>query len=328
MADRKPGLVSVEEGFMIPEVVAELSRIAGGVPSMKSGPIAGPFMDDLLDIGEGRVARMDADGVAVQILALAAPGVQKFDPDTASALSRLTNDRLAEAIAAHPARFGGLAAAPPQAAREGAKELDRAITTLGLNGLIVNSHTNDLYLDDPSFWPLLEAAEALDVPVYLHPREPAAGIEDGLMAMTGFTVGWAYAVETGTHLLRMIAAGVFDRFPKLRIVLGHLGEMIPFMLDRIDNRYPFEMGVTGAKPLPRKPSDYFRDHVTVATSGMNFNAPMRAAIEVLGADKVMFAADYPMERQDEEVAKFAALDLTPDERKRIGEDNARRVFGL
>lgn len=321
-------LISVEEGFIIPEVVDELRRLAGGVPSMKSGPIAGPFMPKLLDIGAGRIAEMDADGVDIQILSLSAPGVQKFDPDTALSLARLANDSLSGAIKAHPDRFAGLAVAPPQAPAEAAKELERAVTKLGLKGLIVNSHTGDEYLDDPKFWPLLEAVEALGVPLYIHPREPGAGLWDGLMAMTGFTVGWAYAVETGTHALRMIAAGVFERFPKLQIVLGHLGEGIPFMLQRIDNRYPFEIGVTGRTPLPRKPSEYFRTNFTVATSGMNFAAPMRAAIDILGADRIMFAADHPMEDQKAVVEEYLAIPLTDAERRQISELTARRVFKI
>jgi 2,3-dihydroxybenzoate decarboxylase len=327
-SQNRPKLYSVEESFMIPEIVAELSRIVGGVPSMRSGPIAGPFMPRLLDIGAGRIAEMDADGVDVQVLAVSAPGVQKFVPDTAIALARLANDRLSEAIKAHPTRFAGLAMAPPQVAGEGAKELERAVTALGLSGLVVNSHTNGQYLDDPKFWPLLEAAEALDVPIYLHPREPEDNMAKTLLAMTGFTVGWGYAVETGTHALRMIAAGVFDRFPKLQIVLGHLGESIPFLLDRIDARYPFEMGVTGAKPLPRKPSEYFRQNFTVSTSGMNFRVPLRAVIDILGADRVMFAADYPMENQREVVEAYRAIPLSDAERLQISEMTARRVFKL
>ncbi|GKX35605.1 MAG: amidohydrolase [Rhizobiaceae bacterium MnEN-MB40S] len=321
-------LISVEESFLIPEIIDELKRLAGGVPSMKSGPIAGPFMPRLLDIGAGRIAEMDADGVDIQVLAVSAPGVQKFDPETGLSLARRANDRLHQAIAEFPDRFAGLAVAPPQAAAEAAKELERAITVLGLNGLVINSHTNDKYLDDEKFWPLLEAAEALNVPVYLHPREPGAGLEKTLMAMTGFTVGWGYAVETGTHALRMIAAGVFERFPNLQIVLGHLGETLPFLLDRIDNRYPFEVGVTGIKPLPKKPSEYFRSNFTVSTSGMNFPAPLRAAIDILGADRIMFAADYPMEDQRAVVQDYNAIELTPEERRQISELTARRVFSI
>lgn len=327
MTEKKPRLYSVEESFMIPEIVAELSRLAGGKPTMKSGPIAGPFMPLLLDIGEGRIAGMDADGVDVQVLAVSAPGVQAFDAATGLSLARLANDRLAEAVKAHPDRFAGLAVAPPQAPAEAAKELERAVTKLGLKGVVINSHTAGEYLDERKFWPLLEAAEALDVPVYLHPRDPAPRIEDVVM-IPGFVVGWGYAVETGTHALRMIAGGVFDRFPKLRMVLGHLGEAIPFYLARMDNRNGFEMRAVGAKPLQRKPSEYFRDQFTVTTSGMNFAAPLRAVVDILGADRVMFAADYPMEDQKQVVADYQAIPLSAEERMKVSETTARRVFKL
>jgi 2,3-dihydroxybenzoate decarboxylase len=223
VTEKSPRLYSVEESFMLPEIVAELSRLAGGKPSMLSGPIAGPFMPKLLDIGAGRIAEMDADGVDVQVLAVSAPGVQSFSPETGLSLAKLANDRLSEAVKAHPDRFAGLAVAPPQDAPAAARELERAVTKLGLKGIVINSHVNGEYLDQPKFWPLLEAIEALDVPLYLHPRDPAPVMAPKVM-IPGFVVGWSYAVETGTHALQLIASGIFDRFPKLRVVLGHLGE--------------------------------------------------------------------------------------------------------
>lgn len=327
MNQKSPRLYSVEESFMIPEIVAELSRLAGGKPSMLSGPIAGPFMPKLLDIGAGRIAGMDADGVDVQVLAVSAPGVQSFTADTGLSLARVANDRLSDAIKAYPDRFAGLAVAPPQDAVPAAKELERAVTKLGLKGIVINSHTNGEYLTEEKFWPLLEAVEALDVPLYLHPRDPAPVMAPKVM-IPGFVVGWGYAVETGTHALHLIASGIFDRFPKLRVVLGHLGETIPFLLARMDNRYGFEVMAVGAKPLKKKPGEYFRDHFTVSTSGMNFAAPLRAAIDILGADRVMFAADYPMEDQKQVVADYNAISLTPVERAKVSEETARRVFKI
>jgi 2,3-dihydroxybenzoate decarboxylase len=232
--------IACEEACSTPEVVAELSRLAGGIPSMKSGPIAGPFMPNLLDLGAGRIQGMDEAGIDVQILSLTSPGVQTFAPDTALALARDVNDRMADAIRRYPTRFGALATVAPQAPDGTIRELQRAINTLKFNGAIINSHTAGEYLDQPKFWPLLEAIGALNVPLYIHPRDPSPGLEVPL-AIAGFAVGWGYGVETGTHALRMISAGVFDRFPKLRIVLGHLGETLPFLIDRIDNRYAWQM---------------------------------------------------------------------------------------
>jgi len=319
---------SCEESFTTPEVVAELSRLAGGVPSMKSGPIAGPFMANLLDIGDGRIRGMDADGVDVQILSLVSPGVQAFAADTALSMAHDVNDRMAAAIKAHPTRFAGLTTLAPQAPGESAKELERCIQTLKLQGGIINSHTNGEYLDNIKYWPLFEAAQALDVPIYLHPRDPSPGLELPL-AVPGFAVGWAYAVETGTHAIRLIGAGVFDRFPKLKLVLGHLGETLPFLIDRIDNRFAWQMDAFRMKSqLQRKPGDYLRDNFVYTTSGMNYEAPVLAAIKAMGADKIIFSADYPMEVQKDAVEGMEAISLTPAVRKQVFETNARRVFKL
>jgi 5-carboxyvanillate decarboxylase len=320
--------ISCEEAFSTPAIVAELSRLAGGVPSMKSGPIAGPFMSNLLDFGAARIAGMDADGVDVQILSLVSPGVQTFAVDTALGMARDINDQLAATIKKYPTRFAGLAAIAPQAPAETAKELERCISQLKLCGGIINSHTNGEYLDNQKYWPVLEAFEALDVPLYLHPRDPSPGMEVPL-AIPGFAVGWGYAVETGTHALRMIAGGVFERFPKLTVVLGHLGETLPFLLDRIDNRYQWQFATFGLRPtLKRLPSEYFRDNFVITTSGMNYRAPVQAALQAMGVDKVLFAADYPMEVQKDAVNEMEGIPLTSQEKRKIFQDNAMRVFKL
>lgn len=319
--------ISCEEACSFPEVTAELTRVANGVPSMSSGPIKGPFMPNLLDVGAGRIRGMDEDGVDVQLLSLVAPGVQNFDVATALSLAKLANDRLADTVKQYPTRYAALAAIAPQAPEETAKEFERAVRTLGLKGGIINSHTNNEYLDDRKFWPIFEAAQALDVPIYIHPREPSAGLA-GPLSVPGFTVGWGYGVETGTHAIRLIGAGVFDQFPKLRIVLGHLGETLPFLLDRLDNRYKWQTSLFGQKPLPRLPSEYFRDHFVVTTSGMNYDAPIRAALEAMGSDNVLFAADYPMEVQKDAVVEMEAIKLPADVKKKIFETNATRVFKL
>jgi 5-carboxyvanillate decarboxylase len=320
--------ISCEEAFSTSAVVAELTRLAGGVPSMKSGPIAGPFMSNLLEFGAGRIAGMDADGVDVQILSLVSPGVQTFAVDTALGMARDINDQLAATITKYPARFAGLATIAPQAPAATAKELERCITQLKLCGGIINSHTNGEYLDDQKYWPVLEAFEALDVPLYLHPRDPSPGLEAPL-AFPGFAVGWGYAVETGTHALRMISGGVFERFPKLKVVLGHLGETLPFLLDRIDNRYQWQFATFGLRPtLKRLPSEYFRDNFVITTSGMNYRAPVEAAVQSMGVDKVLFAADYPLEVQKDAVNEMEGIPLTSTAKRKIFQDNAVRVFKL
>jgi len=283
------------------------------------------------DIGERRLADMDASGIDMQILGITAPGVQIFDAATGSALARSANDQLAEAIGRHPDRFAGLAAVAPQDPAAAAQELERAVNTLGLRGAIVNSHTHGEYLDDAKYWPIFEAAEALGVPVYIHPTTPprtwiAPFMERGLDgAIFGF------AVETGLHVLRLIIAGVFDRFPRLRVVVGHLGEAIPYWLFRIDfmhapmaaaNRYP------GVKPLKRKPSEYFRDNIYVTTSGMAWEPVILFAQQVLGVDRVLYAMDYPYQYVPEEVQVTDNLPISDEDKKKLYQTNAERVFGL
>lgn len=319
-------LIAVEEAFSIPEIVEAAREQADGRPSMSSGPIAGPLIGDLLDLGLGRIASMDAAGIDVQVLSVSAPGVQHLRPELATTLARLANDRLHELVSAHPTRFAGMATLPMRTPPDAAREVVRTVDELGFSGVLINSHTDGRYLDDRQFEPVLEAIVAADVPLYIHPREPAETLSGA--AIPGFTVGWGYAVEVGTHVLRMISAGVFDRFPGLRIVIGHLGESIPVLLDRIDDRYRFELAAVGGIPLDRRPSEYFREHVWVATSGMNFATPIRAVVDILGPERVLFAADHPMEDQAAAAAAFRSLDLSLYERRLIAHENAERLFGL
>jgi predicted TIM-barrel fold metal-dependent hydrolase len=188
----------------------------------------------LLDLEHQRLAEMDANGVDMHLLSLTAPGVQIFDRDTAIEFARLANDRLAAAISRHPTRFAGLASFAPQDPLVAAKEMERAITQLKLNGFIVNSHTDNAYLDEPRFWPILEVAEALGVPLYIHPRAPSDGMAAPFREYRLEGAIWGFGVETATHIVRLMMSGVLDRFPRLQIVIGHMGESLPFWLWRMD----------------------------------------------------------------------------------------------
>ena len=180
----------------------------------KAGYGALNFLDGLLDTEGQRLREMDELGVDMQLLSLTAPGVQMFDADTATELAALANDRLAQICAARPTRFAGLAAFAPQSPRRAAREMERAIRTLKLNGFILNSHTHGEYLDDPKYWPILEAAEGLDACIYIHPRAASEGLKGPLQDYGMDSAMWGYGVEVGTHVVRMMAAGVFDHFPK------------------------------------------------------------------------------------------------------------------
>ena len=294
-------------------------------------PRARAIIERLQDLGERRIHDMDDSGIDVQILSLTAPGVQVFDAATGAAIARDSNDELAAAIAKYPQRYAGLAAAAPQDAAAAALEIERGVRKLGLKGVIINSHTNGHYLDEPKFWPVFEACEALGVPIYLHPTSPSktmiapflnAGLDGAI---------YGFGVETGLHLLRIIVRGVFDRFPKLQIIVGHCGEALPFWLFRLDymhaatvasHRYEF------LKPLKRKVSDYLRENVYVTTSGMAWEPAILFCRSVLGADRVMYAMDYPYQFVKQEVLASDQLPLTPAEKKQFFEGNAKRVFRL
>ena len=260
--------------------------------------------------------------------ALTSPGVQVFDGPLATRLAAESNDVLAAAVTAHPARFAGLAAIAPQEPAAAAREIERAARTLGLCGVIINSHTMGEYLDAARYRPIFEAAEALDLPIYLHPREPAPSMVTPYLDYGLYFAGWGFAAETGLHAMRLIMSGTFDRFPKLRIVLGHMGEGLPFWLQRIDNRYLLEVKIGAVGKMPKLPSQYFLDNFVITTAGVTSMPALRHALDVLGVERILFAADFPYEDDAEGVRFMDGATVTEDERGQIYETNARRVFKL
>ncbi|ROO87591.1 2,3-dihydroxybenzoate decarboxylase [Actinocorallia herbida] len=344
MSDRPYLRIATEEAFAPPELITlwrdGLSRGTIDDPGFVSlmgfylqdpSPRARFIADRLQDLGEHRLADMDAAGVDRQIISITSPGPQFLDRADGVAIATLANDRLAEACGRHPDRFSGLTAIAPQDPGHAAKEIERGRTELGLNGVIVNSHINGEYLDDPKFWPIFEAAEAMDTPIYLHPNTPSRRMIEPLLEAGLDGAIYGFAVETGMHLLRIITSGVFDRFPNLKIVVGHLGEALPFWLYRLDymhaaglraHRYPF------MKPLQRKVSDYLRENVWVTTSGMAWNPAIMFCREVLGPDRVLYAMDYPYQYVPDEVATQDGLPVPPAELKAFYQTNAETVFHL
>ena len=264
---------------------------------------------------------MDQAGIDMQVLSMTSPGVQMFDADLATAMARSTNDQLAAAVARRPARYAALASFAPQDPHGAAKEIDRAINTLKLHGLIVNSHTGGRYLDEPRFRPILEAASALKAPIYIHPRNPpfpASKILDGPYSLYGAI--WGFQMETGIHAMRLIVNGVFDAFPDLQIVLGHMGEALPYWLYRIDYMWRGN--------LKRKPSDYVKDNFLITTSGVNHHAVLEYCHGVLGADRIMFAVDYPYQETMEAARFMRSAKLPEGDLDKIASRNAERVFRL
>jgi 2,3-dihydroxybenzoate decarboxylase len=285
----------------------------------------------LLDLDARRLADMDDTGIDMQLLLLTSPGVNMFEADVARALSVSTNDALAEAIARHPARFSGLAAFAPQDPAHAAKEIERGVTKLGLKGAVFNGHTRGEYLDDPKFWTIFEACEALDVPIYLHPTGPHPDLIKPMLERGLDGAIYGFAVDTGLHALRLIVCSLFDRFPKLKFVLGHLGEALPFWLFRLN--YMHRAGVAAKryesiKPLRRAIPEILRENLYVTTSGMAFEPSIRLCQEVLGMDHVLYAMDYPYEFVADEVIAQDKLAIGPEAKKQFFQTNAERLFRL
>lgn len=336
--------IATEEAFAPPEILDRYRKLlADGSftdPGFRSlwGFYAGnpnPRIKDvtarMTDLGDLRLHDMNQTGIAKQILSLTAPGVQVFDAPDAVELAKSSNDFMVDAIRRHPDRFAGLAAIAPQDPAAAAKELERGVKTLGLKGAIVNSHTRGEYLDDPKFWPIFEAAEALNVPVYIHPTTPPPGMIAPFLERGLDGAIFGFAVETGLHLLRIIVSGAFDRFPKLRIVAGHLGEGLPYWLFRIDfmhNRMVAANRYASVKKLQRKPSEYIKENLYVTTSGMAWEPPILYAQSVLGIDRVLYAMDYPYQFVPEEVAVTDNLPISDDAKKKLYQSNAEKVFAL
>ena len=315
--------IALEEHFLAPALT----------PPPGVGPLASwgePISDQLRDLGSARLADMAANGIDFQVISHVAPAAQGLPGAEGVARAREANDLLAGAVAAHPGKFAGFATLPTADPDAAAGELERATGELGLIGAMINSTlgSNGLFLDDARFEPLLARFERLDVPLYLHPAPPSQALHDALYrglppAVAGrlSTGAWGWHAELGVHLLRMIATGVFDRHPGLRLIVGHCGEMLPFMLARIDAMLQLES-------LAMAPSEYVARNVWVTTSGLFSIPPVMCTVEVLGVDRVLFSVDYPFSPNTAGRALLDTLPLSPADKAKIAGGNAARVLGL
>jgi predicted TIM-barrel fold metal-dependent hydrolase len=321
--------ITVEEHFVSPAFVAGPGKIF--VERFKTmGPYGVRISEGLHDVGAKRVAEMDAAGIDVQVLSLNSPGVEQAEADVAVSVSRDSNDFLAEAVKAHPTRFAGFASLPIQVPDKAAEELDRTVRQLGFKGALINGHTRGRYLDDKFFTPILERADALGVPIYVHPTRPPEPVVDALYS--GFSpavnaqfaiAGWGWHIETAVHVIRLMLGGVFDRYPKLQVVIGHLGEGLPFMLPRLERAMPQEM-----TKLQRPLSAYLRENVHYSFGGFNFPATFLNLLLEVGVDRIMFSVDHPYGSMKEARSFLEHLPVSPADRERIAHGNAEKLFKL
>lgn len=322
-------IITLEEHFQFPEIQRVVAKYLPDQPAFHQAAYDPPLAQ-LEDLGEGRIQRMDAMGIDVQVLSNTSARLPALPAAEAVPLAREMNDRLAAAIAVHPDRFAGFAALPTPDPEAAADELERAVRTLGLKGALIAGRTNGRFLDDPAFRPILAAAEALNVPLYLHPAVPPQAVVDACYAdldpaisLSFATAGWGWHLETGIHALHMILAGVFDRYPGLQLILGHWGEMIPFYLARFDEAL---RPVT--KHLQRPVADYFLQQMYVTPSGMFTLPPFILTHQIMGAERIMYSVDYPYIQTEHARAFLEQAPISPADRTKIAHQNAELVLKL
>jgi 2,3-dihydroxybenzoate decarboxylase len=335
--------IATEEAFITQDVLDAYMRLVSegyddpgfnslwGFYSSSPSERGVQIRDGLLSLGQKRLDEMDRAGIDKAIIALTAPGTHVFQGDEAKALTTDANDQLAAACRAHPDRFIGMTAIAPSDPAWSAREIQRG-HDLGFKAVILNGHVQGEYTDAEKFWPIFEAAEALGTPVYLHPQGPSKGMIGPLLERGLDGAVYGFGVDTGLHLLRLIVMGVFDRFPNLKLIVGHGGEALPYWSYRLDymhaagvrsNRYEF------LKPLKLGSiSAYLKNNVYVTFSGMAFPDAIQFCQKVIGVDRVMYAMDYPYQYEPEEVAVQDAMDISPEAKRAFFQTNAERVFNL
>jgi predicted TIM-barrel fold metal-dependent hydrolase len=322
------GKVALEEHFAIDETLGDSM---GFVPADHWDELRAR----LRDIHERRLHLMDAHGIQMMLLSLNSPAVQAIpDPVRASDLARRANDFLAEQVGRRPDRFQGLAALPMQEPELAIRELERCVVELGFRGVLVNGFSqirepdSAVYYDQPQYRPFWQALERLDVPFYLHPRNPLpsmAQIYDGHPWLLGPT--WAFGQETAVHALRLMGSGLFDHFPGVRIILGHMGEGLPYSMWRIDNRNAW-VKAPPRYPARKKIAEYFAQNFYLTTSGNFRTQTLIDAILEIGVDRILFSTDWPFENIDHAAVWFDAASISENDRLKIGRSNAIRLFKL
>ena len=327
-------IVALEEHFVVPGMVSRISRdvlAARGMPAYDNAPATVQRADLLGDIGPARIADMDASGISVQVLSAAGPGADLMPPAEAPGFAREVNDHLARAVAGNPARYAGFAHLPTAAPGAAADELERVVTQHGFVGGMVNGTTGGLFLDDPTFEPLLARFEQLDVPLYIHPAPAPEAVRrvyyDRLPGDAGVLLslaGWGWHSETALHILRLVVSGTLDRHPKLKLIIGHMGEGLPAMFARCDQVFAQEIRERLTRPI----SKTITDQVWVTTSGFFSLPPLLPLLLTFGADRVMFSVDYPFSKNSTGRAFLDGLPVSSEDKVKIAHGTADQLLKL
>jgi predicted TIM-barrel fold metal-dependent hydrolase len=316
--------VTLEEHYASPEFLAGPGR------HLTTGSGMAGVLAALCDVDDGRIAAMDAAGIDVQVLSLTSPGTEQLEAKEAVEMARQANDFLGAAVRRHPDRFAGFAALPTADPAAAADELARTVEEHGFRGALIHGHVRGRYLDDPFFAPILERAQALEVPIYLHPTPPPQPVIDA--SYKGFSPviesllagpAWGWHIETAMHVIRLILGGVFDRYPQLQVVIGHMGEGLPFMLPRLDLVLS-----TARTDLARTFAAYLRENVHYTFAGFNFTSTFLSLLLEVGAERILFSADHPYNSMAQARAFLDRLPVSTADKERIAHGNAERLLGL
>jgi len=317
-------VIAIEEHYAHPAL-----QPAEALANLREHPQLARIQERLEDVGDGRLADMDTAGIDLQVLSHTVPGAEVWPAAEAVAGARQANDDLAKTIAAHPDRFAGFASLPMRDPNAAAAELDRAVQDLGFRGAMINGLVDGHFLDDPMFAPVLSKEAELDVPLYLHPSFPPPEVArvyfGGLPPVLAdhlATAGWGWHAETALHLLRMVSTGVFDRIPDLKVIVGHMGEMIPFALSRIDTV------LTPVAGLRRPVADYFQTNIWLTTSGYTTFPPLQCAISVVGIDRLIFSVDYPYTDNASARTLLDTAPISPVDRNKLAHNTVETLLRL
>ncbi len=329
-------IIAIEEHFVTKRHLEELKKLK----PLKYSPMEGSsdkqkkIMDEfnkkLLDLENIRLLEMDNAGLDMQVLQFSGHGLDRMDSKIASDIAKKSNNVLGELIKKYPNRFSGFAQLNMQDSEEAAIELERCVTKLNLKGVVISGKCNGHYLDHESFEPVLKTCERLNVPIYLHPGEPSQGLFEELYADLPNGIGgplsisgWGWHMENCLHSLRLVLAGVFDKFPNLKIIIGHMGEGIPYYLDRADKKMAY-----GTSHLKKSIKEYFLSNFYITTSGFFSNETLNCALEVFGADKILFAIDYPYSTNEEGIEFLNSANLSKEDFEKISHKNAEKLLKL
>jgi len=323
--------VTLEEHITFPEITALIPEEIISKHSIDRSPVIQQMLPKLTDITGGRLKSMDDNGITVQVLSVAGAGADLLNAEDGPAFAKKYNDVIAEKMAGHRNRFTAFAHLPMTAPEAAADELERMVKVHHFAGALINGLTNNEFLDNPKFEPIFERAEALDVPVYLHPGLPPKAVVDayysGLPKYSGMLLsiaGWGWHSETAIHVLRLIVSGTFDRFPKLKLIIGHMGEMLPMMMVRCDNA--FKINQAGINQ--RSVVETLREQVSITTSGIFTLPPLMVAIDTFGIDNVMFSVDYPFSTNEQGKTFLDSIPLPAEQLLKIAHGNADRLLKL